>query len=267
MNMLCLVVCGALLATAPALAEKAPSIGDGQADVLLTLSVGDGTITGEHVAPYRIAWHGTLYPENGQPIDGGIWVQQLRRVELGGREVLVRTAGSLLFKRTSFNYVGSAAHVTVVDAKTLAPIWSEHHNPDGSAETWTYDGVHVELDESDAQGKKVARRFDLPLPAYDITGAMLWFYFPALQLRVGYGGAIPVVGDVDHPLRGLPFKVARREKVKAGARGLVDAWVVECPDPATGVAQFWFTGNAPYPVRMVIPATPGVPRTVFELVN
>ena len=104
MNLLWSVVCGALVITEPALAEKVPPIGDEQPAVLLTLSVGDGTITGEHLTPYRIAWHGTLYPENEQPIDGGIWVQQLRRVEEGGREVLVRTAGAILFRRTSFSW-------------------------------------------------------------------------------------------------------------------------------------------------------------------
>lgn len=264
-----LILCGALLVSGPAVSEEAPPIGDARPDVVLTSKVGDGTITGQRLAPYRVAWHGTLYPENAEPIDGGIWIHQLRRVQLDGRDVLVRTAGSLLFKRSSFSYLGSAAHVTVLDANTLAPIRSEHHNPDGSGEKWTFDGAHVESQEwsDEAHGHEVVHKFDLPLAAYDISGAMLWFYFPTQRLKLGYSGAIAVVGDEAHPLRSLPFKVVRREKVNAGARGLVEAWLVECPDPTTGTAQFWFADSMPFPVRMVIPATPGVPRAVYEMVN
>jgi hypothetical protein len=105
------------------------------------------------------------------------------------------------------------------------------------------------------------------VPAYDFEGPLFPFYLKALPLKVGYSGVIPAIGNPDHPLRGVPFKVVRLEKVQAGARGLVDAWVVECPAPSTGTLQFWFSDKFSFPIRMVIPAMPGSPKTVYEMIG
>ena len=262
-----ILCCAVLFVCSPAFPESAPPIGDLQPDATITLSVGDKAITGTRTAPYQVAWHGTAYPENGDLIDGGIWVTQLRRATLEGRDVLVRTAGALLFKRGTYNYLGAVAFKSIVDPQSLAPVSSEQHLPDGSSEKWAFDGKHVEWTKKDGapQSQETVQKFDVRIAAFDISGAMLWFYFPLKSLKPGYSGVIPVVGDPDHPLRSLPFRVVRSERVKAGARGIVDTVVVECPDPTTGTARFWFNENIPFPVRMDIPATPGVPRTVYEL--
>jgi hypothetical protein len=183
--------------------------------------------------------------------------------------VLVRTAGSILFRRGNFSFLSAIAFMSVVDAETLAPIRAEQHNPDGSGEKWNVNGAHVEWREQskDPQAKEVVHQFDLPAAAYDIGGAALPLYFAAQRLKQSYSGVIPVIGDPEHPLRGLPFKVLRREKVRAGARGMVDAWVVECPDPTAGTLHFWYSNQLPFPIKMDIPASPGVPRTVYEMIG
>ena len=149
--------------------------------------------------PYRTAWHGIARFENGETADGGIWVQQMKRMKLDGRDVLFRSAGALLFRRNTAQYLGALAFTSVVDAKTLAPISSEQHSPDGSGEKWLFNGTHVEHHEwtSDPKAKDVVHSFDLPMPAYDISATMLPNFIALQPLKMGYSGVIPVVGDPD----------------------------------------------------------------------
>jgi hypothetical protein len=253
----------------PATSQTVPLIGDRQPDAALTIKVGDGAISGKRMTPNEMAWSATSYPENGAPVRAGIWTTQVRLAELDGRKVLVRMAGATVFGHSSFKILGYNAVTTVVDAETLAPLWSENRNFDGTSEKWIVNGVHVEQHETGAepQAKEVVHSFDTPVPAYDFEGPLFPFYLKALSLKVGYSGVIPAIGDQDHPLRGVLFKVVRREKVQAGARGLVDAWVVECPDPNTGTLQFWFSDKFSFPIRMVIPAMQGSPKTVYEMIG
>jgi hypothetical protein len=120
-----------------------------------------------------------------------------------------------------------------------------------------------------AQANEVVHEFDLPIPAYDILGTMLPVLVMAQPLRLGYSGIIPVIGDSGHPVRGFPFRVVGRERVRAGARGMVDAWVVECPvpPPVTGTLRLWISERIPYPVKMDVPSFPGQPRAVYEMIG
>jgi hypothetical protein len=102
--------------------------------------------------------------------------------------------------------------------------------------------------------------------AYDISATMLPNLIALQPLKLGYSGVIPVVGDREHPVRAVPFKVVGREKVAVGAK-VVEAWVVDCPDPTTGRLRFWFSGKRPFPVKMDVPASPGIPRQVYDLLN
>ena len=250
--------------------QTVPLLGDPQSDAALTIKVGDGTISGKRMEPNEMAWSATAYPEKGAPIHAGIWTTQVRQLEVDGRKALVRTASAVVFGHAPPNLKirGYNGFVTVVDADTLAPIWSEHRNIDGSSSKWTMNGVHVEQREVGAEpgAKEVVHEFDTPVPAYDFEGPLFPFYLKALPLKLGFSGVIPIIGDQDHPLRGVPFKVVRRARVQAGSRGMVDAWVVECPDPTTGTLQFWFSDKFSFPIRMVIPATPGTRKTVYEMI-
>jgi hypothetical protein len=258
-----------LLATTPLAAQSVPIAGDSAQQVIPTMKLGDGTISGTRVKPFQAAWHATFYPEGSAPTDGGMWLQQLQVANLDGRKVLVRTTGGLVYGHKGHEILGYVAHVAVLDPDTLAPIWSQHRDFDGSIEKWIVNGTHVEWHRkgADPTANEEVRTFDTPMPAYDFAGAIIPFFLGAQSLKLGYSGVIPEIGDPEHPLRGLPFKVIRRERVKAGARGMVDAWVVECPDPTTGTLQFWISEKVPFPIRMVIPAIPGHPRQVYEMIG
>jgi hypothetical protein len=259
----------AALCTA-ASAETVPVMGDHQPDAALTIKLGDGAISGDRIAPSAMAWGGTAYMDKGAPpIKAGIWNVEIRALEVDGRKVLARTAGAVVMGHVSLKILGYNAFVNVVDAKTLAPIWSEHRNFDGSWEKWIVDGVHVEHHVIGAEpgAKEVVTKFDTPVPAYDFDGPVLPFYYLGMHLKVGASGVMPAVGDPDHPLRGVPFKVVRREKIQAGARGMVDAYLVEMPDPTAGTLQFWFNDQFSFPIRMIIPEAPGRPKVVYDMLG
>lgn len=254
---------------APASAQTVPLIGDPQPDAALTIRVGDGAISGKRIVPNAMAWSGTTYVDKEGPVKGGIWNVEIRALEFEGRKVLERTAGAVVMGHVSLKILGYNAFVNVVDAETLAPIWSEHHNFDGSSEKWIVNGVHVEHHVIGAEpgAKEVVTKFDTPVPAYDFDGPVLPFYYLGMQLKVGASGVMPAIGDLEHPLRGVPFKVVRREKIQAGARGMVDAYLVEMPDPTSGTLQFWFNDKFSFPIRMIIPAAPGRPKAVYDMIG
>ncbi len=265
-----LIVFGALVAIGgSAAAQVVPTIGDHQPDAALTIKLGDGAISGKRITPTAMAWSGVTYVEKGAPVKAGIWNTEVRALEVDGRRVLVRTAGAVVVGHASLKILGYNAFVNVVDADTLAPVWSEHHNFDGSWEKWIVHGIHVEhhIVGAEPGAKEVVQRFDTPIPAYDFDGPVLPFYYTGMDLKVGYSGVIPAIGDPDHPLRGIPFRVVRREKVQAGARGMVDAYLVEMPDPTAGTLQFWFSPKFSFPVRMIIPEAPGRSKMVFEMIG
>jgi hypothetical protein len=251
----------------PATAQTVPIIGDHQPDAALTIKLGDGTLKGSRVAPHHMAWVATFYPSKGEKIvSPGPWIENVRLGDLNGRHVLVRSVGAIVYGSTAFVIRGYVAHVTVVEAETLAPIWSEHHDLDGSVEKWIFNGTHVEVHKTGGkpEDKEVVTTFDTGIPAYDFTGPLFPFYFKALPLKVGLSGIIPAVGETaEHPLRGVRFKVVRREKIKDGANGMVDAWVVESTHPGQDtIIRFWFSDTESFPIRMELE---GDPRESYDM--
>jgi hypothetical protein len=241
--------------------QTVPIVGLNQPDAALTIKLGDGTLKGSRVAPHHMAWVPTFFPSKSAPIVGpGLWTENVRVAQWNGRRVLVRSVGAIVYGSTALVIRGYIAHVAVVDAETLAPIWSEHHDMDGSSEKWIFEGTHVEVHKtgSNPGDKDVVTRFDTGIPAYDFTGPMFPFYFKALPLKVGLSGVIPAVGETpEHPLRGVKFTVLGHEKIKDGSRGLVDAWVVESIDPSKqGTIRFWIADTESYPIRMEIRIDP-----------
>lgn len=250
-----------------ATSQTVPIVGLGVPDSAVTMKLGDGTLRGERIEPHEMTWRAIFHPRNGAPIKGGIWNEQVLSTELNGRKALVRMACGVVYSHTTFEIRGFIAHTTVVDAETLAPIWSEHRDPDGTTEKWLFDGTRVEVHKTapGTAAKETVTRFDTGTPAYDFTGPMFPFYFKALPLKVGYSGVIPAVGDAEHPLKGVRFTVVRREKVKAGARGMVDAWVVESIHPGqTDAIRFWISDGDSFPIRMELM---GDPREVYEMID
>ena len=216
------------------------------------ITLGDGTISGLRLSPYDNAWRVTQVFPNGHVNEPGIWTDQLRVRDVDGVRRFVRTQGLV--------YPGGHAQwsVNVLDTATLAPIRSEFHNVDGSVQVVRVNRTHVETHEqagSPGAAEKI-RQFDLDTPAYELTCCMPSLLAAALPLRVGYSVSVPAIAAFAGDTTVIGFTVVRREKVAAGFRGDVDAWVVEFPNPGCCMIRFWVTETPRMVVRMTLSLGP-----------
>jgi len=221
------------------------------------IAVGDGTISGARLKPYSNAWMFS-FVKDGKRKDQGIWSDVLRYREFGGKRVLERVQG--------MTYSNGLSSVTInrFDPVTLAPVYSEQHTPDGKLVKRTFAGAHVELRLTASPGAaETVRKTDLPLPVYDFNGGMYGALIAAQPLRIGYSASIPAVGEFDNDLTSVPFRVVRRETIRAGFKGRMNAWVVEVggSTPMT----FWISNDPPYILRLTLPMSGGT--AVYDMIS
>jgi hypothetical protein len=206
------------------------------------IHVGDGTISGARLKPYTNAWMFSATLKDGTRKDQGIWTDVLRYRDLDGKHLLERVQG--------MTYANGMSSVTInrFDPVTLAPIYSEQHTPDGRIIKRTFAGSHVETHVTKPGASEQVTTADLPTPVYDFNGGMYGTLIAAQPLRIGYSGQLPAVGEFDDHYAMVPFNVVRREVIRAGFKGKVNAWVVEVggENPMT----FWIGDDAPYILRL-----------------
>lgn len=232
---------------AGAVSTAVAGIGDGAPAQSRAVKPGDGTIDASRIAPYDNALVVTQIFPDGRKVTPGIWTDQVRLREVGGRKVVVRTQG------LSYYDGRNLTSVDLFDPKTFAPVKDIQKNPDGSSETWTFDGTHVE-------GRLVAKpgaaeelkKYDFDAPFYDFNCCMRSIVMAMIPLRIGTAVTIPAFEGTDG-LTHVTLKVVGREKVRAGARGVVEAWRVETP-LLGGYIRFWLDERPPYLLRMTLSA-------------
>lgn len=221
------------------------------------MQIGDGTISGARLKPYTNAWMFS-FVRDGKRKDQGIWSDVLRFRDVDGKHLLERVQG--------MTYSNGTSSVTInrFDPVTLAPTYSEQRTPDGKLVKRTFAGSHVEMHFTKAPGEaEEVMKADLPSAVYDFNGGMYGTLIAAQLLRVGYSGKIPAVGEFDNSFVAVPFHVVRREAIRAGFKGKVNAWVVNVggDSPLT----FWISDDPPYILRLRIPMNGG--DGVFDMIG
>ena len=242
------------LAAAATSASPPPAAIESQANI----EVGDGTVSGTRLSPYANAWMFSLHLPGGQVRDRGIWSDVVRWREQDGRRLLERVQG--------MTYANGMSSVTInrFDPATLAPVYSEQHTPAGRVIKRRFEGTHVETRDIRSPGApESVRQFDTPVPVYDFNGGMYGLLLAAQPLRIGYAGKLPAIGEFDDTYDTVPFKVVRREKIGAGAKGEIDAWVVDVGAPTT--MTFWIAERPPYIIRLKTPEPQG--DAVWDLIG
>jgi hypothetical protein len=245
---------------------KPLSAGDTPLATAAIVKMGDGTVSGTRLTPYDNAWVVTQTFKDGRIKEPGIWTDQLRLRDINGRKAFVRTQSLFYYDG---RYISS---VNIFDPVTLAPISDQQHNGDGSTEKWTINGNHVEgsLLSATAGAKEEVRQFDMPVSGYDFNCCMRSLMAATLPLREGYSALLPAIvmakGDDENVL----YKVVRREQVQAGARGMVDSWLVQL-DPTPGACdctiRFWVSDKAPFIIRMTLSAGKGQYDQSFDMIK
>lgn len=226
-----------------------------------TIAFGDGAIHSEKLQPYQNAWVVTIRKRDGTVLPTqGIWFETLKQVEIEGRKVFVWNSSSIDYRTQGFSIDEQAkmivfSNLDILDAKTLAPIRSLHHFGNDDILRYSVDGRHVSWGHASSDnGPWETHNFDTPVPAYDLDGGFFAVFAPLLDLRVGNSGVLPGIGDKDNPLRGYPFRVVRKEKLRAGNFGAVETTVVEIYEPRTEeVFTFWVVDRPPYVLRFTVP--------------
>jgi hypothetical protein len=224
-----------------------------QAPAPALVKLGDGTVSGARLTPYDNAWLVTQTRSDGRIVEPGIWTDQLRLREVDGRKVFVRTQGIAYFRGEFLT------SVNVFDPLTMAPIRDIQHAADGSTEKWTLNGTHAEghLVAATPGAKEEVQQFDSHVPGYDFNCCMRSLMAATLPLSAGYSVTLPneIMSKDDD--EGVTYKVVGREQTQAGARGMVDTWVVQI-DPSPGgcdcVIKFWVSDKAPFIIRMTLSA-------------
>ena len=113
-----------------------------------------------------------------------------------------------------------------------------------------------------------ARDFVLPRAAYDFNSNMQSLFPAALPLRLGYSAVLPAIPISPGDDSTMAYTVLRKERVLAGARGEVEAWVVEFANPGCCYIHFWITDNPRRIVRMTLSAGPGRPyEQSFDMIR
>jgi hypothetical protein len=236
-----LLPCAALLAAAtPAAPPASPALRPP------TIAIGDGAISGRRLEPYANAWMFSVQRPDGRRVDQGIWSDVLHRREVDGRSLLERIQGM-----TYSNGLMSST-INRFDPDTMAPVSAEQHTPDGRIVRRSFAGRHVATRYSPSPGApEQVRETDLPVPVYDFNGGMYGMLLAGMNLRPGDRGILPAIGEFTDDYDTIPFRVVRRETVRAGSRGQVETWVVEVGEPTA--MTFWISERAPYIIRLVLP--------------
>lgn len=205
--------------------------------------IGDGFLDARRVGPYDNAFVVTIY-KDGKSQTPGIWTDQLRLREIDGKTVAVRTQSLGYFD-------GRTLHsVNVFDPSTFAPISDTQIKPDGSREQWRFSSGKAEGTLHGADGNVEEKALDIIGNRFDLNCCMRSLVPAMIRLSEGMDFVIPSIEGPDGATD-VRFKVLRREHVRAGGLGMVEAWVVETEIPG-GFIHFWIHDRAPYLVRMTL---------------
>jgi len=219
----------------------------------VTVSVGDASVRGERLEPFKNKWHMSMTTADGKVLeDAGTWTDELEAVAVEGRACWKRTQVAT-YKARNGEVRATSKTVNTFDRRTLAPVYREFEKRVAGNEnmrTKISFGERSLRIESTEQGNTEVK--DLPAsPAFDFYGgvyAMLWV---ALPLKQGFTATFPSYTEDEHPeqVQQVTYRVAGRESIDAGARGQVNAWIVES-DTMIGSLKYWISEDAPYIIRM-----------------
>jgi hypothetical protein len=224
----------------------------------VTVSLGDKTVDGSFIQPYKNKWKLVGVAPDGSVKEMGTWSDDVQVADLDGRKVLKR--------RQSWNYgSGIETYINIVEEKTLTPILRQYVNSGGLYYRFEYgrDGKTVRYQRSpQPEGDSGPVKISAPMeqgeivtdvPVYDFNSGMFGLLIAGFPLKAGYTARFPVL-NIPAPSKvpaWIDFRVEGKETVAAGPGKQVEAWLVVANSPATNeVMRFDLIKEAPYIIRL-----------------
>jgi len=202
---------------------------------------------GSKLRPYVNAWRYDVTLPDGSVHPQGIWTDQLIRTKQGGRDVLVRTQGTVLVNGKT------AIVMNTFDPLTLAPISDRQTLKGGGMQERAFRTHEIEARRTETAGaaeKVTISPFTGAL--YDYYGGMYALLLSTAPLKKGYEASFSSIDEFeDTPVR-VDFKVLGRERVPAGSRGSIETWKVGSNRPGQYDLIAWVSDRPPYVIRLNI---------------
>jgi len=219
----------------------------------VVVSVGDASVRGDRLQPFKNKWHMSVTTADGKVLDdAGSWTDEMEAITVEGRACWKRTQVAT-YKARNGEVKATSKTVNTFDRRTLAPLRREFEKRVAGSENMrtsiSFSETSLRI-ESTEQGNAEVK--DLPAsPAFDFYGGVYAVLWAALPLKQGFVATFPSYTEDEHPeqVRQVTYKVTGREKIDAGPRGQVNAWIVES-DTMIGYLKYWISEDAPYIIRM-----------------
>ncbi len=211
------------------------------------IGVGAPEVNGARLKPYNNAWLLKVILPDGKTRDQGVWSDHLETATIDGRPALRRVQGM-----TYVNGLNQSV-VNTFDPATCGPLVTEGHDKNGQVLRHTFAGKHVSSEWPPDKDKRATKTsFDAAEPLFDFYGGMYGLLLSCFPLKVGYTNTLLALGEDKDEAEPLTFTVVRKEKVSAGSRGMVDAFVTVADTPGRYTQTFWLSPDPPYIIRLLI---------------
>jgi len=205
------------------------------------------TFDGSHLQPYVNAWRYMVTLPDGSVHPQGIWTDQLIRTQKDGKDVFVRTQGTVLVNGTT------STVVNVFDPKTLLPISDQQTLKGGGLQKRSFHSGEVEAHRTETPTAAEKRSVTaLPGSFYDYYGGMYAFLLATAPLTPRYHGHFTSIDEFEDKPVDVDFSVVGRERAPAGPRGSIETWKIVSSRPGQYDLVAWVTDQPPYVIRLNI---------------
>jgi len=231
---------------APARSQQSPPTTPVQ-----NIKVGDPSVDGSFLKPYKNAWKIVYEFPGKEPVLIGMWTDELVAVEINGRHLLKRTQ---MADYAKYNIVST--YVNVFDPKTMAPVYSDFKRSD------TGEWVHRDFEDgrvtyrranTNSEQKTETGKLEMKEPVFDYNGGMYGILLAALPLTEGLKAGLPALSEDRDEYDRVAVTVGKQELVDAGPGKQIMAWPVDTEANYANKSHsiFWVTKEPPYVIKLV----------------
>ncbi|MGC2186703.1 MAG: hypothetical protein WA637_25790 [Terriglobales bacterium] len=217
----------------------------------LKLKLGDPSVDGSFLRPYKNAWKVVYAFPGKEPFLVGVWTDELTQVEANGRHLLQRTQ---MADYAKYNIVTTYANV--FDPKNMSPVSMDFKRSDtGEWAHRDFDGALVKYRRGDSAdpAKTQTGQLKMEEPVFDYNGGMYGVLLATLPLKEGFKATFPTLSEDRDELDWITFTVGKQELVDAGPGKQVLAWPVDTEGNYANRSHsiFWVTKEPPYVIKLV----------------